>query len=305
MLSVNTKLSLYVLAPLPILSILIYIVSNTIEKRSLAIQKSLSNLSTFTQEAFSGIRVLKAFVRENDSKLKMENEAETYRLKQLSLTKVQAFFQPLVIAMIGLSTILTVYIGGEEVQNGNISIGVIAEFIMYVYMLTWPVTSLGWTTSLVQRAAASQKRINEFLNTKTAIISVQNDTSEIKGNIHFSHVSLTYPDSGIEAVKQLSFEIEAGKSLGILGTTGSGKSTIANLISRMYDADSGEILIEVILAMFHKMCFCFQILSVITSHLVCHLVQIKLLLMLLKKQTFTITLWLFRNNLTLLSAKEV
>ena len=244
MFSVNAELALYVLTPLPILSFLIYLVSNTIEKRASAIQKKLSNLSTFTQEAFSGIRVLKAFVREEDSKNKLAEEAIGYREKQLSLTKVQAIFQPLVLAMIGLSTILTVYIGGIQVNQGKVSIGVIAEFIMYVYMLTWPVTSLGWTTSLVQRAAASQKRINEFLKTKTSIVSTENSTQEIAGKIEFKNVSLTYTDSGIQAIKAISFEIAAGQSLGILGTTGSGKSTIANLINRMYDADSGEILID-------------------------------------------------------------
>jgi ATP-binding cassette subfamily B protein len=244
MLSVNSKLTLIVLCPLPFLSILIYIVSNTIEKKSTQIQKSLSNLSSFTQEAFSGIRVLKAFVRENDSKLKMEAEAENYRSKQLALTKVQAFFQPLVLAMIGLSTILTVYIGGIEVNKGNITIGVIAEFIMYVFMLTWPVTSLGWTTSLVQRASASQKRINEFLNIKSEIVSKENSTATIQGQINFNNVSLTYSDSSIKAIKNISFSIESQKSLGILGTTGSGKSTIANLITRMYDVDQGEILID-------------------------------------------------------------
>ena len=244
MFSVNATLALYVLTPLPILSLLIYWVSNTIEKRSTEIQQKLSNLSTFTQEAFSGIRVLKAFVRENSSKAKMETEAEGYRAKQLALTKIQAVFQPLVLAMIGLSTILTVYIGGIQVSEGKITIGIIAEFIMYVYMLTWPVTSLGWTTSLVQRAAASQKRINEFLNTKSTIVSKINLETPIQGSITFNKVSITYPDSGIQAIKNISFQIDAGKSLGILGTTGAGKSTIASLINRMYDADQGEIWID-------------------------------------------------------------
>lgn len=244
MLSVDSTLTIWVLTPLPFLSITIYLISNKIEKKSTQIQKSLSNLSTFTQEAFSGIRVIKAYVREKDSLEKMTTEAEEYRAKQLSLTRIQSFFQPLVLGMIGLSTILTVYIGGIQVSEGKISIGVIAEFIMYVFMLTWPVTSLGWTTSLVQRAAASQKRINEFLNTKTTIVSDKNLTSPINGNIEFTNVSLTYPDSGIQAIKNISFQIEAGKSLGILGTTGSGKSTIANLINRMYDADSGLICID-------------------------------------------------------------
>jgi len=244
MLSVNVRLTIFVLAPLPLLSILIYVVSSKIEKRSTEIQKSLSELSSFTQEAFSGIRVLKSFVREASSVEKMKLESEIYRSKSLKLTKTQAFFTPLVMALVGLSTILTIYIGGLEVNAGRFTTGNIAEFVMYVFMLTWSVTSLGWTTSLVQRAAASQKRINEFLETKNNIQSIENLKPSQTGDIEFKNVSLQYSDSGIVALKNISFTIEAGKSLGILGSTGAGKSSLANLIMRMYDPTEGEILLN-------------------------------------------------------------
>ncbi len=245
MLTVSVKLTVCVLAPLPILSLMIYLVSSTMEKRSTLIQKSLSALSTFTQEAFSGIRVIKAYVRENDSNQKMIFESENYREQTLSLTRVQAFFQPLMLGMIGLSVILVVFVGGNEVIEGRLDVGVIAEFIMYVYLLTWPVTSLGWTTSLVQRAAASQKRINEFLRINSSLPNkTQIETEQINGEIIFQNVSLTYSDSGINALKNVSFHIPAGSSLGVLGTTGSGKSTLANLITRMYDTSEGEILFD-------------------------------------------------------------
>lgn len=245
MLTVSVKLTVCVLAPLPILSLMIYLVSSTMEKRSTLIQKSLSALSTFTQEAFSGIRVIKAYVRENDSHQKMIFESENYREQTLSLTRVQAFFQPLMLGMIGLSVILVVFVGGNEVIEGRLDVGVIAEFIMYVYLLTWPVTSLGWTTSLVQRAAASQKRINEFLRINSSLPNKpQIETEQINGEITFQNVSLTYSDSGINALKNVSFHIPAGSSLGVLGTTGSGKSTLANLITRMYDTSEGEILFD-------------------------------------------------------------
>ncbi|MEY5046788.1 MAG: hypothetical protein RLZZ175_147 [Bacteroidota bacterium] len=245
MLTVSVKLTVCVLAPLPILSLMIYLVSSTMEKRSTLIQKSLSALSTFTQEAFSGIRVIKAYVRENDSHQKMIFESENYREQTLSLTRVQAFFQPLMLGMIGLSVILVVFVGGNEVIEGRLDVGVIAEFIMYVYLLTWPVTSLGWTTSLVQRAAASQKRINEFLRINSSLPNKpQIETEQINGEITFQNVSLTYSDSGINALKNVSFNIPAGSSLGVLGTTGSGKSTLANLITRMYDTSEGKILFD-------------------------------------------------------------
>jgi ATP-binding cassette, subfamily B, multidrug efflux pump len=244
MISVSPTLSLYVLIPLPILSISIYYVNNLINKRSEEIQQSMSGLSTFVQEAYSGIRVLKAFVREDDFARKFEVESENYRTKSLRLTKVDALFNPLILALIGLSTIITVYIGGIEVIKGNITPGIIAEFIIYINLLTWPVTSLGWVTSIIQRAAASQKRINEFLNFKTTITSEKNIKKEVGGEIEFKNVNFVYKDSGIKAISNINLKINAGETIAIVGSTGSGKSTLANLLTRMYDPDSGKILVD-------------------------------------------------------------
>jgi ATP-binding cassette subfamily B multidrug efflux pump len=241
---INPKLTWYALIPLPLLSISIFLVNEQVEKRSERIQRSQSKLSTFVQEAFSGIRVLKSYNREAESFRKFNIENEAYKKQSLKLTKVQSLFFPIITALIGLSTILTVYAGSTEVINGNTTLGNIAEFIIYVNMLTWPVTSLGWTTSLVQRAEASQKRINEFLNTKTNIVSEKELEKDIEGKIVFKNVSFTYPDTGIKALKDISFSINPGESLAIIGTTGSGKSTVANLVSRLYDVRDGEILID-------------------------------------------------------------
>jgi len=244
MFSISVKLTLYALIPLPILSISIYFVNNIINKRSEEIQESLSDLSTFVQEAFSGIRVLKSFARESDSLKRFTTESDHYKKKSLQLTQVNAMFFPLIMSLIGLSTILTIFIGGIEVINGTLSIGNIAEFILYVNLLTWPVTALGWVTSIIQRAAASQKRINEFLKTKNDIISEQNIVKEINGKVEFKDVSFTYTDSGIQALKNVSFNVNPGESIAIIGTTGSGKSTIANLIGRMFDPTEGTIYID-------------------------------------------------------------
>ncbi|WP_258103132.1 ABC transporter ATP-binding protein [Marinoscillum sp. MHG1-6] len=244
MIYINPTLTLYSLLPLPLLSVSIYFVNNIINKRSEEIQESLSGLSTFVQEAFSGIRVIKAFVREEDINHEFAKASDEYKDKSLKLALVQAFFFPLIMGLIGFSVIVTVYIGSIEVFNGAISTGNIAEFIIYVNMLTWPVTSLGWITSIIQRAAASQKRINEFLQTKNEIETTENLELEVDGHIRFNDVSFTYPDSGIQALKNISFEVAPGESIAIIGTTGSGKSTIANLICRMYDASSGEISID-------------------------------------------------------------
>jgi len=244
MISVNARLTLYTLIPLPILSLSIYYVNNIINRKSEEIQRSLSGLSTYVQEAFSGIRVLKAFVREEDSAQQFRAESDDYKDKSISLAKVNALFIPLIMALVGLSSVITVFVGGMEVISGAISAGVIAEFIIYVNMLTWPVASLGWITSIVQRAAASQRRINEFLNTKTEIISEENTKREIQGDITLQNVDFIYPDSGIHALKDVSFSVEAGQSIAIVGTTGSGKSTIANIIPRMYDVSSGTVLID-------------------------------------------------------------
>ncbi|PKV67119.1 ABC transporter ATP-binding protein [Pontibacter ramchanderi] len=244
MLSVNVKLTLYTLIPLPILAISIYYVNNIIERKSDEIQRSLSGITTFVQEAFSGIRVLKSFVREDDSHNNFTRASNNYKDKSLDLNFVNSLFFPLVLFLVGLSTIITVYIGGQEVINGSITAGNIAEFIIYVNMLTWPVTSLGWTASLVQRAAASQARINEFLNTKTDIISRENISRQIQGDIVFENVDFVYPDTGIHALKNVSFDIKHGETLAVIGNTGSGKSTIANLLPRMYDVTGGRILID-------------------------------------------------------------
>ncbi len=244
MFTINARLTIYVLLPLPVLSLSIYYVNNLIEQRSTEIQKALSGLSTYTQEAFSGIRVLKAFAREEDSANKFDVLSDDYKNKALRLTFVNALFFPLILALIGLSVILTVYIGGLEVMRGAITTGNIAEFIIYVNLLTWPVTSLGWITSIVQQAAASQQRINEFLQTKTDIISTENLVQELEGRVHFDRVSFVYPDSGIKALTDISFKVDPGQSLAIIGTTGAGKSTIANLLLRLYDPTQGQVLVD-------------------------------------------------------------
>ncbi|MCV9388727.1 ABC transporter ATP-binding protein [Reichenbachiella ulvae] len=244
MLSINVELTLYSLIPLPFLSFSIYYVNNIINRRSEEIQRSQSNLSTFVQEAFSGIRVIKSFVREKDYDKSFAEASDDYKLKSLRLAFVQALFFPLIMSLIGLSVILTVYIGSAGVLTGELSTGNIAEFIIYVNMLTWPVTALGWITSIIQSAAASQKRINEFLGAKNDIVSEKNIKKEIDGRLVFDQVSFTYPDSGIQALKNVSFDVKSGDSIAIIGTTGSGKSTIANLICRMYDATQGQVSID-------------------------------------------------------------
>ena len=244
MFRISDVLTWYAISPLPFLAVSIFFVSNKMERRSEEIQKSQSKLSTFVQEAFSGIRVIKSFSREHESIEKFAKESDRYKRQSMKLTKVESLFFPLIMALIGLSTIMTIYAGSTEVINGNLSLGNIAEFVIYVNLLTWPVTSLGWTLSLVQRAEASQKRINEFLKTQTNIISEKNLEREIQGKIEFRNVSFTYPDTGIKALKDVSFFVKPGESLAIIGTTGSGKSTISNLISRLYDARDGEILID-------------------------------------------------------------
>lgn len=240
----NATLTWYALIPLPFLSVGIYLVNNVVEKRSEEIQKSQSKLSTFVQEAFSGIRVIKSFNREAESIKNFKEESDNYRKDSLRLTKVQSLFFPLMTGLIGLSVILTFYAGSTEVIRSGLSLGYIAEFIIYVNMLTWPVASLGWTSSLLQRAAVSQRRINEFLKTKNTILSEKELVRDIQGKIEFKNVSFTYPDTGIKALKDVSFVVNPGESLAIIGTTGSGKSTVSNLIARLYDAREGEVLID-------------------------------------------------------------
>ncbi len=245
MLQIDATLTLYTLLPLPILSISIYILSRVINNRSRVVQEYLSKLTTFTQEFFSGINVIKAYSIEKHSLNDFTELANKSKEKNISLFKAQALFFPLMILLIGASNILVIYIGGMRYINGQIeSFGVIAEFIIYVNMLTWPVAVVGWVTSIVQQAEASQKRINEFLE---VVPEVQNHTdtiTAIEGTIAFNNVSLTYDDTNITALKNINFTIEKGKTLAILGRTGSGKSTIANLIARLYDVSEGEILID-------------------------------------------------------------
>jgi ATP-binding cassette subfamily B protein len=245
MISTAPKLTFYTLLPLPILSIAIYKLSRMINKRSTIVQQSLSTLSTYTQEAFSGISVIKSYGIEPKTNTEFEKLSAENRQKQINLTKVQALFFPLMILLIGISNLIVIYIGGIQYMSGEIEhIGTIAEFIIYVNMLTWPVATVGWVTSLVQQAEASQARINEFLNTEPDIKNKCHELTPIKGDIEFKHVSFTYPDTNIEALKDISFKIKSGETLAILGKTGSGKSTILDLIGRLYDIDHGRILVD-------------------------------------------------------------
>jgi len=244
MLTVNVRLAVFSVLPLPILAFIIYYVNNIIHFRSEKIQERLSGLSSFVQENFSGIRIIKSYVREAFVRKSFADESENYKIHSMALVKVQALFYPLMLMLVGLSNIITIYIGGIEVMKGNITSGNIAEFIVYLNLLTFPVISLGWVTSLIQRAAASQKRINEFLHEKSDISSPAVARQNISGKIEFSNVSFTYPDTGIKALKNLSFTVNPGEMVAIIGRTGSGKSTIANLILRMYDCTGGQLAID-------------------------------------------------------------
>jgi len=238
-------LALYALLPLPILSVLIYQISKIIHKRSTIVQEFLSTLSTFTQESFSGISVIKAYALEPKVNAELKNLALDGKNKSMDLAKVNAWFFPLMILLIGISNIFVIYIGGKQYIDGEIaSIGIIAEFILYVNMLTWPVAVVGWVTSIVQRAEASQKRINQFLQEEPNIISTVKEETPIKGKIEFKNVTFTYEDTNITALNNISFTINKGETVAILGKTGSGKSTILDLIARLYDIDSGQILID-------------------------------------------------------------
>ena len=241
----SPKLTMYTIIPLPILSVIIYFLSKEIHKRSTIVQEYLSKLSTFTQESFSGISVIKAYGIEPITNRDFEILSSENRQKQIDLTKVQALFFPLMILLIGVSNILVIYIGGLQYINGEIeSIGVIAEFIIYVNMLTWPVATLGWVTSIVQQAEASQKRINEFLKEEPEIKNTANSPTKINGTIAFKDVHFIYSDTNIEALKGLSFKVNSGETLAIIGKTGSGKSTILDLIGRLYDVNEGTIEID-------------------------------------------------------------
>jgi ATP-binding cassette, subfamily B, multidrug efflux pump len=245
MLNENKELTLYVLAPLPLLAFTIYYVNTIINRKADKIQGRLSDLTTNAQESYSGIRVIKSFVQEKAMLGFFDKNSEDYRTNSISLAKTEALYFPSMGLMIGLSTLLTIMIGGIYVINGSISVGVIGEFIMYVLLLTFPVSAIGWTASMIQRAATSQRRINEFLHTKPSIENEKNAKKIIlKGNIEFSHVDFVYPHTGIHAIKDFSLKIHKGEKVAIIGKTGSGKSTIAQLMLRMYDPQSGNIFYD-------------------------------------------------------------
>ncbi|GAA4290682.1 ABC transporter ATP-binding protein [Aestuariibaculum suncheonense] len=238
-------LTMYTVIPLPILSVAIYKLSKEIHNRSTIVQQYLSKLSTYTQESFSGISVIKAYGIEPQTSANFETLAEESKNKQVNLAKVEAWFFPMMILLIGTSNLLVIYIGGMQYINGEIeSLGTIAEFIIYVNMLTWPVATVGWVTSIVQQAEASQKRINEFLKIEPEIKNDVDKHTEVTGDIVFKDVTFTYDDTNIQALKGVSFEIKNGETLAILGKTGSGKSTILDLIGRLYDIDQGVITIN-------------------------------------------------------------
>ena len=241
----SPTLTLYTILPLPLLSVSIYFLSKHIHKQSTIVQTHLSTLSSSTQEFFSGIWITKAYALETQTENTFSELANSQRKKRLGLSKIQALFFPLMLLLIGASNLLVIYIGGKQYMNGQIEeIGIIAEFIIYVNMLTWPVASIGWVTSLVQEAEASQKRINEFLKETPSIVNPTKTATPIRGSIVFKQVHFTYEDTNIEALKGISFELEKGKTLAIIGDTGSGKSTILELIGRLYDVQKGEIEID-------------------------------------------------------------
>jgi ATP-binding cassette subfamily B multidrug efflux pump len=247
MLRVSVELTLWSLLPLPLLSISIFWVSTVISKRSEKIQQQLAALTSTAQEVYSGIRVVKSYAQEKAMGRWFAVQSEEYRKKSLDLIQVDAFFFPLMSLLIGASIIITVYVGGLQVVAGNISAGNIAEFVIYINMLTWPVTAIGWIASLTQQAAASQKRINEFLSIQPSIQSPPDayiPVNGIKGHIRFENVSFTYPDTGIKALENVSFEILPGQKMAIIGRTGCGKTTIADLLVRMYDVTEGRILVD-------------------------------------------------------------
>ena len=244
MISVSPKLTLLTLAPLPLLAFLVYKVANLINVKSLAVQQQLSTLSTFAQESFSGMRVIKSYHRLHWFNAKFKAEAIEYRSVNEELFRVNATFQPIMILMVGISTLITIFVGGQLYFAGEVSAGNITEFIYYVNLLTWPIASIGWVTSLVQSAAASMERLNEFLSEEPDFKSGDYRPSSFQGTVTFKNVSFTYPNSGIQALDNVSFTLQAGHSLGILGKTGSGKSTITALMVRQYDPTEGQILID-------------------------------------------------------------
>ncbi|MEZ4779168.1 MAG: ABC transporter ATP-binding protein [Flavobacteriaceae bacterium] len=244
MIYIAPELTLYAVAPLPILSVGIYKLSIAIHKRSTVVQQYLSKLTTFTQESFSGISVIKAYGIEPRTNAQFEVLSNGSKDKNIDLTKVQALFFPIMALLIGISNILVIYVGGNQFIQGEIEFGTIVEFLIYVNMLTWPVAIVGWVSSMVQQAEASQKRINEFLKEEPQIINRVETFSEIQGKISFNNVTFTYPDTGITALKNVTLSIQPGQTLGIIGNTGAGKSTILELIGRLYDVQEGTIQVD-------------------------------------------------------------
>lgn len=244
MVSIAPSLTLYTLLPLPVLSVTIYQLSKAINIRSTAVQETLAKLSSFSQEAFSGIVIIKSYtlqasIEDSFAMLSLESKNQN-----VALAKVQAWFFPLMILLIGFSNLLVIYVGGKQYIAGEIEIGVLAEFIIYVTMLTWPVATVGWVTSIVQQAEASQKRINAFLQQKPSIENGFSTKKITHGQLSFEQVSFTYPDTGIKALNDISFELKEGETLGIVGKTGSGKSTLLDLIARLYDPTEGKVIID-------------------------------------------------------------
>jgi ATP-binding cassette subfamily B multidrug efflux pump len=247
MVRTNVQLTLYVLAPLPILAITIYYVNAIINRKSEKIQALLSDMTTNAQESYSGIRVIKSFVQENNMFRYFSNNAEEYRKGAVSLAKVESIYFPSMALLIGLSTLFTIYMGGKMVIDGHpdISYGVIAEFVVYITMLTFPVSAIGWVASMIQRAIASQRRLNEFLDSQPDIKEADvPEFPEIKGEIHFNNVSFTYPHTGIQALKNINLHIQPGEKIAVIGKTGSGKTTLAQLILRSFDCTSGELILD-------------------------------------------------------------
>lgn len=244
MLSVNPGLTLMVFLPLPLLSFLIYRVSDRINKQGGKVQEELGVLTSLAQESFSAIRIIKAYARENYFAEQMQHKGESYKKAALKLATTEAVFMPVMALMVGLSVLITVWYGGVLAIEGKIEAGNITEFIFYVFRLTWPFAALGWVTSLIQRASASQQRINEFMQMKPAIVNANSGVYPFNGDIEFKNVSFTYPENNITALRNISFKLRMGQVLGITGQVGSGKSSIVSLITRQYDAGEGEILID-------------------------------------------------------------
>jgi len=246
MLRVNVELTLWTLAPLPIMSIIIYRVSDVINRRSTDVQVQQSRLSTLAQESFSGIRVLRAYAKEPMAVERFAEAAGDYRTRSMAQARVDALFMPAIMLLIGLSTVITIFVGGKKLIDGDpsVTVGTIAEFVIYVNMLTWPFASVGWVTSLIQQASASMVRINEFLDTAPAIQNEGDQLAVVSGAITFKHVTFVYPDTGIKALDDVSFHLPAGRTLAVVGHTGCGKTTLAELIGRVYDATAGEVLID-------------------------------------------------------------